>query len=783
MKNMKYFIVGIFLMVILAGCNNQVTNESVLELTYENLFQNQDLNNVSSDLTFITEVNDIKITYLSDKPNVITNAGEVTQQPIDTTVNLTITLFLNQDKLEKEVSVVVLRKIINLEEIYENLIETIDLDNITSNLTLPTVINDVSIVYESSDETIIDNTGIVTQTHEAQTVGFKITLSYGIDVLNKTEILTVLPNETLLLNHVYDNLFTDFDLNNIDNNIDLKNTFLGTTITYSSSNSSVFSDFGVVSRTINDEIIVLTTTITIGNHSLVKTNQLRVLKDPELIINHVFDELLIGIDLDNIIDDILLPLNVMDVSITYNSSNLTVLSNSGVVNGSNRDESVELIVNLTYENITRSKSIFMTIKEIEMSHLVDEWDLFITSGITPTGQQNVLVIPINFTDYKFTEEDENRLEIAFFGTSEETGWESVQSYYEKSSYGKFFLNGTVLEPFETNKASTYYARKYNQGYDADYEVIRAALKYYDSQIDYSLYDNNDDGYIDGLYFIYAAPVWYGNNTGSTNDSDLWWAYVYYYTEDDEYYDGVEANYYMWAGIDFMNEAIVYDDYTDEYIDVNASTYIHETGHLLGLYDYYDYDDTVGPDGGLGGADMMDYTVGDHNPFTKIILDWVFPIIVSNQSTTITINSFTETGDVILVSPNWNSSYFDEYFLIEYYTPTNLNEIHAGYNGLYSISGIRIIHVNAQINPNQEKDYELFLYDNSDTMTKLLKPVEADNDNSVEQFSIAENSDLFQLGGSFGSSTDYKLRNGQIVNFNIEIISLTSYQAEIKITFN
>jgi len=784
MKNMKYFIVGIFLMVILAGCNNQVTNESVLELTYENLFQNQDLNNVSSDLTFITEVNDIKITYLSDKPNVITNAGEVTQQPIDTTVNLTITLFLNQDKLEKEVSVVVLRKIINLEEIYENLIETIDLDNITSNLTLPTVINDVSIVYESSNETIIDNTGIVTQTHEAQTVGFKITLSYGIDVLNKTEILTVLPNETLLLNHVYDNLFTDFDLNNIDNNIDLKNTFLGTTIIYSSSNSSVFSDFGVVSRTINDEIIVLTTTITIGNHSLVKTNQLRVLKDPELLINHVFDELLIGIDLDNIIDDILLPLNVMDVSITYNSSNLTVLSNSGVVNGSNRDESVELIVNLTYENITRSKSIFMTIKKIEMSHLVDELDLFITSGITPTGQQNVLVIPINFTDYKFTEEDENRLEIAFFGTSEETGWESVQSYYEKSSYGKFFLNGTVLEPFETNKASTYYARKYNQGYDADYEVIRAALKYYDSQIDYSLYDNNDDGYIDGLYFIYAAPVWYGNNTGSTNDSDLWWAYVYYYyTEDYEYYDGVEANYYMWAGIDFMDEAIVYDDYTDEYIDVNASTYIHETGHLLGLYDYYDYDDTVGPDGGLGGADMMDYTVGDHNPFTKIILDWVDPIIVSNQSTTITINSFTETGDVILVSPNWNSSYFDEYFLIEYYTPTNLNEIHAGYNGLYSISGIRIIHVNAQINPNQEKDYELFLYDNSDTMTKLLKPVEADNDNSVEQFSIAENSDLFQLGGSFGSSTDYKLRNGQIVNFNIEIISLTSNQAEIKITFN
>ncbi|MCK7485830.1 MAG: hypothetical protein MZU97_10005 [Bacillus subtilis] len=39
---------------------------------------------------------------------------------------------------------------------------------------------------------------------------------------------------------------------------------------------------------------------------------------------------------------------------------------------------------------------------------------------------------------------------------------------------------------------------------------------------------------------------------------------------------------------------------------------------MGLEDYYDYD----PDGrynvgGLGSADMMDYTVGDHNPFSKM----------------------------------------------------------------------------------------------------------------------------------------------------------------------
>jgi len=50
--------------------------------------------------------------------------------------------------------------------------------------------------------------------------------------------------------------------------------------------------------------------------------------------------------------------------------------------------------------------------------------------------------------------------------------------------------------------------------------------------------------------------------------------------------------------------------------------IHETGHALGLPDYYDYDDKVGPRGGVGGLDMMDNNWGDHNPFSKWLLGWL-----------------------------------------------------------------------------------------------------------------------------------------------------------------
>jgi M6 family metalloprotease-like protein len=48
---------------------------------------------------------------------------------------------------------------------------------------------------------------------------------------------------------------------------------------------------------------------------------------------------------------------------------------------------------------------------------------------------------------------------------------------------------------------------------------------------------------------------------------------------------------------------------------------------LGLPDYYDYDDTTGPKGGVGGWDMMDYNGGDHNAFSKYLLGWIDPLVI------------------------------------------------------------------------------------------------------------------------------------------------------------
>ena len=64
---------------------------------------------------------------------------------------------------------------------------------------------------------------------------------------------------------------------------------------------------------------------------------------------------------------------------------------------------------------------------------------------------------------------------------------------------------------------------------------------------------------------------------------------------------------MWVSYDFVN-----DKYLDfyNYNKLDTHTFVHESGHLLGLNDYYCYDteNTWDPAGVL---DMQSYNVGDH----------------------------------------------------------------------------------------------------------------------------------------------------------------------------
>ena len=153
----------------------------------------------------------------------------------------------------------------------------------------------------------------------------------------------------------------------------------------------------------------------------------------------------------------------------------------------------------------------------------------------------------------------------------------------------------------------------------------------------------------------------------------------------------------WASTSFMADFNGYDPHT----------FIHETGHTLGVNDFYDYNNTWKP---MGSIDYMDQNLGDHGAYTKFMYGWINPWVVKEEDLSggktaeITLRAQTKSGDaLVLASPDYNGTAFDEYLMLELVGPYGLAErdYKAGYSNTpgYTTPGIRITHVDARMYQN------------------------------------------------------------------------------------
>lgn len=319
----------------------------------------------------------------------------------------------------------------------------------------------------------------------------------------------------------------------------------------------------------------------------------------------------------------------------------------------------------------------------------------VISKIPPTGDSKLLIVPIIIPGYELSDyaKVSADLEKTFFGESNETYWESVSSYYQKSSYGQLNLEGRVMPWYDARNSGIQDANSINVSNVT--RIISDALDYYDTSLSSSVaddYDSDKDGFIDSVWCVYSAPNYLVD--GSLNDS--YWAFTGW----NENTNNSNFSVYGWASYEFM----YYNYNLDESI-LDAHTFIHETGHMLGLNDYYNYDGTK-PVAPMGFADMMDANIGDHSLYSKMLLGWIKPYILTNN-VTISIAK-DELDKFCLVIPydsyeipkNSNKyifNPFDEYMFVEYYSPDNLNALDsekAYINGVknYSIGGFKVYHV-------------------------------------------------------------------------------------------
>lgn len=296
-----------------------------------------------------------------------------------------------------------------------------------------------------------------------------------------------------------------------------------------------------------------------------------------------------------------------------------------------------------------------------------------------TGDNKMLVLPIRFADSPNDISLEDKtilLQNAFFGDSSVTKLESVSSFYNKSSYGQLRLSGDVA-PWYTvgskkveggipERSWTSYST--NQIIATRMIALEALDNYRQSGVDLNKYDNNNDGYIDSLYVVYDFP--YSTVTKDKKpDDEFRWAYVDFIKENETSLNTEVpyANAYGWSSLYFAIE---------NGRKVDSSTYIHETGHMLGLQDYYN---TGNKDTNhfqpLGFFDLMDSNQGDHTVLSKYLLNWMSPKILKHDvEGSVTLNIFSNTGDCLLIPLDDKDIHnpYGEYLMLEYFAPEKLN---------------------------------------------------------------------------------------------------------------
>lgn len=395
-------------------------------------------------------------------------------------------------------------------------------------------------------------------------------------------------------------------------------------------------------------------------------------------------------------------------------------------------------------------------------------------GCPTVGKVPVLVIPVEFSNSTAKSKGYTIENIKRAFTGNDTDYYSVEEYYYISSYGMLDLEFTVVDSwFRPDYSSTYYetlTQRYNgeEYFIGDQVIMDEALEYLSKSMDLSKFDSDNNGIIDAVIMINTLTI--------DDQSDFHWAYRYWNDYTDKYgyfyeYDGVSANDYIWASYQFMHES--YDErYGYSYDDtgvMNTYTYIHEFGHILGVDDYYDtsYRTDTTP---LDGCDIMDGMTGDHNPYTKFNLGWLTTskLITTSTSITLTLDSFTETGDTIIIANNWVDSLgaYQEYYIVVYYTMTGLN---GGEYGYFSREGIIVYHVNASLYC-EEFDDEMYydVYNNNTSYTGTNGY--GTKDNLIEfvksvggNFTYVEGDSLPALTDDCGNRLGYSFRVDSIEN--------------------
>lgn len=296
-------------------------------------------------------------------------------------------------------------------------------------------------------------------------------------------------------------------------------------------------------------------------------------------------------------------------------------------------------------------------------------------GFPTTGTRKMLMILANFSNTTTTIPQSSFNN--YMNQANYNGTGSFKDYYLEVSYGQLTVNSTVTIWVTLPNTHNYYGPDSKWGEFA-YDAVVAANN--QANVNYAEYDNDGDGYVDGIAIIHQGP----GQESTANTNDIW----------SHSWDLISAGYNP-SQLTF--DGVIVNSYTTQPELMGTSSSIstigvmcHEFGHNLGAPDFYDTDyDTGGQYDGTGNWDIMsggswNGNSGDkpahHNPWTKIFFQWSTPTLLTTAQNVTVLNNQT-TNQIY----KYNTTSSNEYFLA-------VNQQQTGFNSAIPGHGMIIYHV-------------------------------------------------------------------------------------------
>lgn len=413
------------------------------------------------------------------------------------------------------------------------------------------------------------------------------------------------------------------------------------------------------------------------------------------------------------------------------------------------DDNNSLTVSINgFKDTSASDKGYYSPEEVELGstfydyskHSYDNWKYAPSYSDEGTQQTPLLVVPVIVPGYETMATDNNWdiIKKVFFGDSADMKFESLHSYYYKSSNGKLDITGTITDFYYADDESSFFHSstiKETQIATLAQECADWAKDIYDLNL--QDYDSDKDGLIDAMWLVYIGP--------KSSNYNAYWAFSSTTMAQGDI-NNPKVNNYGWCGFDFLTT------HSEQFANEDSHVVIHETGHMLGLNDYYSYSySSYGP---LGRIDMMDNNVGDQNGYSKMMLGWTKPYIAYGNCE-ITIPTSLHENAVIVIpydgktyEQNKDGKYifnpFDEYLLLEFYVPDDLNELDYDYYDVKTIKdfGLRVYHVDNRL-AHQENGKWSFYENPDDGITDV-----SGNRNTIISNTETNSGDAYGYGESY-----------------------------------